>query len=72
MIFQQAGPEPVDAYRDFLREQEKNGSFQILDKQYRAPFWQYFTNDAMHTFYSKSDGAKFINSPWWLMEQPAK
>ena len=72
VIFQQAGPEPVDAYRDFLREQEKNGSFQILDKQYRAPFWQYFTNDAMHTFYSKSDGAKFINSPWWLMEQPAK
>ena len=72
VIFQQAGPEPVDAYRDFLREQEKNGAFKILDKQYRAPFWRYFTNDAMHTFYSKKDGEKFINTPWWLMEQPAE
>jgi hypothetical protein len=72
IIFQQAGPEPLDAYRDFLREQEKNGAFQILDKQYRAPFWRYFTNDAMHTFYSKKDGEKFINTPWWLMDQPTE
>ena len=70
VIFQQAGPEPVDAYRDFLREQEKKGAFKILDKQYQAPFWRYFTNDAMHSFYSKEEGEKFINTPWWLMKQP--
>lgn len=70
VIFQQAGVEPFDAYRDFLKEQEKNGAFQIIDKQYEAPFWRYFTNDAMHTFYSKDDGAKFINTPWWTMEDP--
>jgi hypothetical protein len=70
VIFQQAGVEPLDAYRDFLREQEKQGAFQILDKQYEAGFWRYFTNDAMHTFYSKDDGAKFINTPWWMMEEP--
>lgn len=70
VIFQQAGVEPLDAYRDFLRQQEKKGSFQILDKKYEAPFWRYFTNDAMHTFYPKEDGAKFINTPWWMMEQP--
>jgi hypothetical protein len=70
VIFQQAGVEPLDAYRGFLREQEKNGAFQILDKKYEAPFWRYFTNDAMHTFYSKDDGTKFINTPWWMMEQP--
>lgn len=70
VIFQQAGVEPLDAYRDFLREQEKKGAFQILDKQYEAGFWRYFTNDAMHTFYKKEDGAKFINTPWWMMEQP--
>ncbi|MBM2840094.1 MAG: hypothetical protein HW412_622, partial [Bacteroidetes bacterium] len=28
-----------------------------------------FTDDGMHTFYSKGDGAKFINTPWWLMEE---
>lgn len=70
VIFQQLGVEPLDAYRDFLREQEKNGAFQILDNEVRGPFWRYFTNDSMHTFYSKDDGAKFINTPWWMMEQP--
>ena len=69
VIFQQAGPEPLDAYRDFLREQEKKGAFRILDEKYKAPFWRYFTHDAMHTFYSKGDGARFINTPWWMLEQ---
>jgi hypothetical protein len=70
VIFQQAGVEPLDAYRDFLREKEKDGAFQIFDKKYQAPFWKYFTNDAMHNFYPEGDGAKFINTPWWMMEQP--
>lgn len=69
VIFQQAGVEPLDAYRDFLQEQQKKGAFQILDKQYEASFWRYFTDDSMHKFYKKEDGAKFINSPWWLMAQ---
>lgn len=70
VIFQQAGVEPFDAYRDFLKEQEKKGAFKILDKKYEASFWKYFTNDAMHTFYTKDDGIKFINTPWWMMEKP--
>jgi hypothetical protein len=70
VIFQQAGVEPLDAYRDFLKEQEKLGNFQIIDKQYEADFWKYFTNDAMHTFYPKDKGAKFINTPWWMMDEP--
>jgi Skp family chaperone for outer membrane proteins len=70
VIFQQAGVEPLDAYRDFLKEQEKKGAFRIIDKQYEPEFWRYFTNDAMHIFYKKEDGAKYINTPWWMMEQP--
>lgn len=69
VIFQQAGVEPIDAYRDFLREQQKSGAFQILDKKYEASFWRYFINDAMHTFYPEGEGAKFINTPWWMMDQ---
>ena len=69
VIFQQAGVEPVDAYRDFLKDEEKKGSFQILDRRYEASFWRYFTNDTMHTFYSKDEGARFINTPWWMMEE---
>lgn len=68
VIFQQAGVAPLDAYRDFLREKEEGGAFQILDKAYEASFWRYFTNDAMHVFYDQDDGERFINTPPWIME----
>lgn len=38
LIFQQAGIEPLDAYRQFLKEQEKKKAFQILNKDYEASF----------------------------------
>lgn len=69
VIFQQAGPEPLDAYRDFLKEQEKNGAFKIIDKKYEPGFWRYFINDKMHTFYPKEEGEKFITTPWWMMKK---
>ncbi len=72
VIFQQLGAEPLDAYRDLLKEQERKGAFQILDKQYVPSFWRYFTDEAMHVFYSKDEGAKFMNTPWWMMEEPAE
>jgi len=52
-IFQQAGIEPLDAYRQFLKEQEKKKAFQILNKDYEASFWKYFVDDSMHTFLLK-------------------
>lgn len=70
IIFQQAGPEPLDAYREFLKEQERKKAFQIFGKEHEASFWKYFTNDAMHTFYPKKDGAKLMNTPWWLLDKP--
>ena len=72
IIFQQAGVEPLDAYRQFLKEQEKKKAFQILNKEFEASFWKYFVDDSMHTFYSKDDGAKFMKTPWWLMDKPIK
>jgi len=70
VIFQQAGPEPLDAYRLFLKEQEKKGTFKIVDKSYEAGFWKYFTDKKMHTFFSKDEGDKAINTPWWKMNKP--
>ncbi len=72
VAFQQAGVEPLDAYRDFLKEQERKGNFQILDGTCSTSFWGYFTNDAIHRFYSKKEGAKFISTPWWMIEQAPK
>ena len=72
VIFQQAGLEPLDAYRILLKNAEKAGAFQIIDKQYEVGFWRYFTNDAMHTFLDKEEATKAFDTPWWLMEEPAK
>ena len=66
VIFQQAGVEPLDAYLHFLKDQEAAGNFPILDKQYEGVFWNYFTNETMHTFYSADEGDKFMRTPWWL------
>ncbi len=68
VIFQQAGPEPIDAYRTFLEEKEKGGAYKIYDPQLKEVFWEYFVNDQMHTFYSKEDGGKFFDKPWWLTQ----
>jgi len=69
-IFQQAGPEPLDAYRDFLREQEKKGAFFIKDEDAKKEFWKYFTDESIHTFYNAADSKKAIETPWWLMDKP--
>lgn len=70
VIFQQAGPEPVDAYRMFLEEHRDAGDFEILDEGLREQFWRYYVKDSMHTFYDEEDGERFMQTPWWEMEAP--
>lgn len=70
VIFQQAGPEPVDAYRDFLRQRETEGAFEILDEGLRDDFWRYFVNDQMHVFYDAEEGARWMATPWWKLPGP--
>ena len=70
VIFQQGGPEPLDAYRAFLREQEQSNAFELVDKSVEPTFWNYYTNESMHTFYPDDDAVKSMTTPWWLMEKP--
>lgn len=74
IIFQQAGPEPLDAYRYFLEEQEDQGNFTILNKEYADHFWKYFTTDSMHSFYDAGSKEKteVFTIPWWLVRAPEK
>lgn len=67
IIFQQAGPEPLDALRRFLEDGEKQGDFRIADPALEATFWGYFRNDAMHSFYprgSPQEARAFDVAPW--------
>lgn len=69
VIFQQAGPEPLDAYREFLKEQEDRGRFEIRDPQAAEMFWNYYVNDKMHVFMrDKEEVKKAMETPWWLMD----
>ncbi len=69
VVLEQAGPEPLDAYRDFLKEKEKEGAFRIYDQGLAQAFWEYFTDDRGHTFYTSEGGARWMETPWWLLEK---
>jgi len=67
VIFQQAGPEPLDAMTRALREHEKRGTFAIYDAELHRGFWAYFTTMG-HNF--MPDGGKFLETPWWRQPEP--
>jgi len=67
IIFQQGGPEPLDAYRVFLEERQARGDFEILNKDLEAAFWRYYRTDSIHSFYrpgSKEEAEAFA-VPFW-------
>ncbi len=69
VIFQQAGPEPLDAYRKFFEEEQNKGNFEFYNKEAEGLFWEYYRNEKMHTFYSDEAKAKaMMETPWWLHE----
>ena len=64
---QQLGPEPLDAYREFLEEQSAEGAFVILRPEFEREFWRYFTDDSLHSFQesqSNAEGGPFDSPPW--------
>jgi len=72
VVFQQGGPEPLDAYRLFLEEHQRRGDFEIVDKGLEAEFWHYYRTDSIHSFYrpgSPEEARVFTDPPW--SEAPA-
>jgi hypothetical protein len=65
VIGQQLGPEPLDAYRQFLEAQESAGNFVINDPAMEQSFWRYFRDDSMHSFLDPEEAdAVFAEPPW--------
>lgn len=67
IIFQQAGPEPLDATRRFLEAAEAIGDFAIADPRLEEPFWAYYRDDARHSFYKpgRREAAEAFTTPPW-------
>lgn len=70
VIFQQAGPEPIDAYRKLIEEHEAKGTLRIVDKALAPGFWKYIKTDSMHAFLSdEAETRRMMLSDWWLGEE---
>lgn len=67
IIYQQLGPEPLDAYRQFLVERQRAGAFRIHDPAMEAAFWRYFNDESIHTFMEPGgvDEARAFTVPPW-------
>lgn len=67
IIYQQMGPEPLDAYRAFLREKQRAGAFTIHDDALAGAFWEYFTDESRHDFMAPDgdDAAQAFTQPPW-------
>ena len=67
IIAQQLGPEPLDGYRQFLEQQQREGAFSIQRKEFEAEFWRYFRDDSIHSFFdpdSREKAEAFQVPPW--------
>lgn len=67
IIYQQLGPEPLDAYRLFLEERAAAGDFTLHDPAFNDIFWGYFIDEARHTFYASGspEEAAAFETPFW-------
>jgi hypothetical protein len=67
IIYQQGGPEPLDAYRKFLEERQAAGDFSIDNPALAAEFWRYYRDDSIHSFFepgSAEEAKVFGAEPW--------
>ena len=67
IIYQQLGPEPLDAYRRFLEERKAQEAFSIHDDALATAFWRHFTDESMHDFMEPGgvDEARAFAVPPW-------
>jgi hypothetical protein len=67
IIYQQLGPEPLDAYRSYLEARQAAGDFAIQDKDMERAFLRYFKEDSLHACYvpgSEEEARAFTVAPW--------
>jgi len=67
IIYQQLGPEPLDAYRAFLESRQADGAFEIFEPALADGFWSYFTDEARHDFMEpgSADAQNAFSTPVW-------
>ena len=65
VIFQQAGIEPIDAYRDYLKDIKEKGGLKILKPEYADVFDDFERYLDMGHNYLSEPGDTFFSRPYW-------
>ena len=67
IIYQQMGPEPLDALRNYLENRQAEGAFEIREQVLSEAFWSYFTDDTRHDFMDLdgADAKAAFSTPFW-------
>lgn len=70
IIYQQLGPEPLDAYLALLRDAQAANRFAINDPELEASFWAFFREDRRHSFMppGSDDEARAFTTPPWAVD----
>ena len=64
-IYQQFGPEPLDAYRQYLEERQAAGDFKIENPAFEDEFWRYFKDESIHSFFEPGTEESAFEIPPW-------
>ena len=67
IIYQQLGPEPLDAYRQYFEQRQTAGDFTFENPVMEAQFWDYFSNESRHEFMERGgvDESRAFTTPLW-------
>lgn len=65
-----SGPEPIDAYRELLKEREGSGDFRFADEATREACWGAWNDDAGRRWLSADEAERYFDQPRWQAEEP--
>ncbi len=64
IVFQQAGLEPIDAYRIFINEIIRSGKVEIISSEFKSILTPPLINEKQ-MFMNEKDAKKAFDEPWW-------
>lgn len=63
VIHSETGPEPIEAYRDLIREQMEAGRVRLLIGELETAFWSVFDPEMAYEIPTREVS---FNRPWWM------
>ncbi len=69
VAFQQAGPEPLDAYRIFFDDIAKSGKVEIVAPEFKSVLTDMKVSQEKQLYMNDKDAKTAFDSPWWTKKK---